>query len=190
MQNTQLSNHRRLRSGLNCKLDLPAGEAGIRNWKFARGFTIIELLLVIGIFAIVATLATINLVKPQTQASVDSTTQTLTADLKQQQLKAMAGDSEGASSAQVHGIKFFSDRYILFRGSTYQVGESSNFEVKLETNITLTSINFPSAEVVFLRRSGEVLNYTAGSNNVTIQNTQSSEQKTITVNRYGAITIN
>ncbi|MBI4033246.1 MAG: type II secretion system protein [Candidatus Blackburnbacteria bacterium] len=155
-----------------------------------RGFTLIELLLVMGIFAILAALATVNLLRPQTQASVSSTTQVLTADVKGQQLKTMAGDTEGQTAPGPQGIYFEAARYTLFQGSAYSAGDPANKVVNLENNLTLTGINFPTSQLVFARRSGEVAGFVAGSDSVTVQNTQSSEQKTITVNRYGTIVIN
>ena len=123
-----------------------------RHPKF--GFTLIELLVVIGIFTILSGYATINLLKPQTKASVDSATTTLVSDLRSQQLKAMVGDTEGAASAQPHGIFFETNRYTLFKGLSYSPSDSANFVVNLETNVNLTSITFPSSQVVFSRRSG------------------------------------
>jgi len=155
-----------------------------------KGFTLIELLVVVGLFAILSSFALINLLKPQTKVSVDSTTTTLISDIKEQQLKAMAGDTDGTSTSLSHGIYFQSNRYTLFRGTSYQPAENSNFTVNLDTNLTFSSITFPSTQIVFTKRSGDITGFTAGSNSVTIRNVLSGEQKTITINRYGVVTEN
>ncbi len=155
------------------------------------GFTVIEVLLVIAIFAIITGFTSINLLKPQTKASVETTATTLVSDLKEQQLKAMAGDGEGQSSAQYFGIYFESNRYTLFRGS-YVSGDANNFIVNLNPSITLTN-NLPVSpgnQIVFVKRSGEAQNYASGSDSVTLRNTTTGEQKILTINRYGAITAN
>lgn len=154
-----------------------------------KGFTLIELLIVIGLFSILSTFVVINLIRPQTKASVDSSLNTLVADLKQEQIKSMAGDSEGLDSAQTFGIYFGGTSYTIFRGSSYFPSDTSNFEVKLDTNLTLSS-TFPGSQVVFNRRSGEVNGFVNGSNTVTITNTADGEAKTISINQLGVISGN
>ena len=153
-----------------------------------QGFTLIELTLVMGIIAILISFITINLLKPQTTASTASAVQILEADIKEQQIKAMSGDSDGESSTDSQGIYFESNRYTLFRGPNYTSG-SHYFQVDMDQNLILSN-TIPSSQVVFMKRSGEVANYTSGSDTITLSHTQSGEQKIITINRYGAITIN
>ncbi len=155
------------------------------------GFTVIEVLLVMGIFAIISTFTTINLLKPQTKASIETVASTLVSDLRQQQIKALVGDSEGQASAQYFGIYFGSSSYTLFRGSSYGLDPAGDFIINLNPNITLTNTLpvSPGNQIVFVKRSGEVSGYVSGSDTITLLNTASGEQKTITINRYGAITI-
>lgn len=151
------------------------------------GFTILELLLAFALFAISATLITINFVRPQTAASISTTTDTLAADIKNQQIKAMDGDSMGAASAQSHGIVFQPpSAYVLFRGSSYSPGDSENLTV--DTSPAVISTTLPSSTIIFQRISGEPTTFTSGQNTVTISN--AGESKTITINRYGVMAIN
>jgi type II secretory pathway pseudopilin PulG len=154
------------------------------------GMTITELVLVIGMFAVLSSVAMINLVRPQVQSSVDSVAYTLAADMKQQQIKAMVGDSGGTGTAQQYGIYFESDGYTLFRGASYTPGAASNFKVDLDSSMEIASINFPSSTLVFSRRSGEVDSYSGGSDNVTIRHTSTGGEKVVTLNRYGVVSIN
>lgn len=156
----------------------------------SKAFTLIELLVVMGIFSVLAGLATVNLIKPQTQATFSSAVNVLAADIKGQQLKAISGDTSGEATSQAHGIYFESDKYTLFRGSGYVPANPGNFVVDIESGNSLTSITFPTQQVVFAKRSGEVTSYVSGSDSLIIQSTQSGEQKTITINRYGAISVN
>lgn len=152
--------------------------------KPKSGFTIIEVIIVITIFTLLLGFASINLISPQTQASVDTTLKSLTSDIAQQQIKAMGGDTDGTSGAIEHGIRFETNRYIIFRGTTYNPLEPTNFAVNLEGALQLS----PVQEVVFVKRSGEVFNFSTPIA-ITLQNTQTGQQKIITINRYGAATV-
>lgn len=162
---------------------------GCYLFKKRQGFTLIELALIMSIIAILVSFIGVNLLKPQTTASTSSTATILVSDLREQQIKTMAGDGEGTAAAQAHGIHFESTRYTLFRGTTYSAGEPSNFTIDLESGLSL-STTLPQQQIVFVKRSGEVAGYTSGQDTITLSHTQGGEQKTITINRYGAININ
>src|SRR3989344_4409962 len=117
------------------------------------GLTLIELLIVMGVFAIIFSFATINLLKPQRKASVDAAATTLVSDIKEQQAKAMASDSEGSSNLQDHGIYFENNRYSLFQGSTYNPSDPLNFTIELEPNLIILN-NLPSSQIVFSKNTG------------------------------------
>ncbi|OGD82840.1 hypothetical protein A3J17_05105 [Candidatus Curtissbacteria bacterium RIFCSPLOWO2_02_FULL_40_11] len=144
-----------------------------------NGFTLIEILLVMAIIAIITSYATINLLRPQISASLESTTTQISSDIKGQQLKSMAGDSEGAGTSQIYGVRFEADRYILFRGA---YPSPSDFTVNLEPSVLI--VNSPQ-EFSFAKRSGET-----SAGNVVIEHIQSGDQKTLSINKFGAITIN
>lgn len=153
-----------------------------------RGFTIEELLIVMGIIAILAGFVTINLFGAKHTASLNTTIDTLISDLKYQQLKAFVGDTEGRSANSPYGMHFEQDQYILFYGNIYSSAEPTNFKVKLGDNIQANNILFPNSEIIFTSGSGEVAGFTDGQDSISIKNMLSNEQKTIKVNRYGVIT--
>lgn len=159
-----------------------------RNQKQRRlqsgGFTLVEALTVLGIIAVMFSFIVINLGQSQSTVSVSTTVDSLLADLKSQQLLAMAGENGSGSVAQPHGIYIQSGSYTLFANSTYPTGDSNNFAISMPQTITL-STTFPSTQVVFAKGSGEVTN---GGNTITVTGIGSS--KTITINRFGAITVN
>ena len=158
------------------------------NQKNIAGFTFVELMVTIGIFALLASFITVNLIRTQQRPNLDATITSLVSDLKEQQIKSMGGDSEGQAVAQTYGVYFASGSYTLFRGSTFQPSDQSNFTVNPDSVQFSTSL--PSSQLVFSRRSGEVTGFVNGSNTITIKNTVTNDQKIITIHRYGAITIN
>jgi prepilin-type N-terminal cleavage/methylation domain-containing protein len=156
---------------------LPAGR---------QGFTLIELLIVIGIIAIVSSFAVINLIRPQTKASLDSTLTPLVSDIKEQQLKAMVGDGSG-STPSAYGIYFETNKYTIFKGNTYSLSDTNNFIVNLQGDTSITN-TFTSNQIVFSQRSGEVVGFSSPNNTLTISS--GGDSKTITVNALGNININ
>lgn len=158
-----------------------------RKFSINEGFTLIELLLVMGLMAVLATFATINLIRPQTTASIQSAVDTLASDLRQQQIKSMVGDSSGGSSASTYGIYVGSNSYTVFKGSSYSAGDANNFVFDLGTNTSI-STTLPSSQVIFSRISGEVSSFVNGQNTITISS--GGESKTITINRLGVVSIN
>lgn len=150
-----------------------------------RGFTFIELILVIGIIGILFSIATFNLVRTQHMASVSATVDTLIADMRSQQTKAMVGSKDTTGVANSYGVHFTSSSYILFQG-TSDPGGSSDFTVTPE-GVTFTT-NLPSNMIVFGQRSGEFTNYVSGTYTVTIRNANGTEQRQLTVNKYGIVT--
>lgn len=157
--------------------------------KGQAGFTFIELLVVIGIVAITATLSTVILIRPQVTASVDTTVTTLIADIAEQQLKAVIGDSQGSSTSQPFGVYFEPKRYTLFRGASFTPGDPANFVVELDPNISLLNITLPNP-LVFTKRSGEVSGFAPGTNSLAVASDLQQEQKTLTISRLGKIDVN
>lgn len=153
----------------------------------STGFTLVELLVVLAITAVLFGLIGINLGHPLTVANAATSVDTLLADLRSQQLLAMAGDTDSGGSAQPHGVYLEASQYTLFAASTYNAGSSDNFVVHLPQGTQL-STTFPSTQVVFAKGTGEIGSFVNGSNTVTITNGGTS--RVITLNRLGAATVN
>lgn len=155
--------------------------------KSQKGFTYVELMVVTGITAILFGLITINLLKFQNSTSTQSNLDTLISDLKSQQLKAMLGSTEGRTSNDSYGIYFMADRYILFHGTTYNSGDTSNFTVQLPTDVRIQSTTLPNNSAVFTKLSGDLQGYVSGSNTITVRSVTNNKNIVITLNRYGVI---
>lgn len=144
------------------------------------GFTLVELVVVMSIMLTLLGLITINLMRSQQTASLASAEGILVVDLRQQQLKAMIGDTEGRASSDQYGIHFDSDKYVLFHG-TYTSGEASNSVINLESNI---QFNSPGFDIVFEKITGEI----SAPVIIELQDNPSSRKKIIHLNQYGVVT--
>lgn len=145
-----------------------------------RGFTLVEMAVVIGVALVLIMLATINLTGSHSRSEFNSTATVLLSDIASQQLLAMQTQS-------ARGIHFASSNYTLFTGSAYAAGNSSNVVIALPGQLNLSSITLPNSTIVFSRGSGEFTNYSATTNGFTLQLPSESKSYTFLFNRYGQI---
>ena len=142
-----------------------------------------------GLLALLGGLTVVNLIRPQTTAVLGGAVDALVTDIKNQQLKAMAGDGGSEVSAEPYGLYIQSNQYTLFKDTTYSAGNTENFTVQNIGGITL-STTFPSSQIIFAEGTGEVSGFSGSNNTLTITNPNGGESRTLTLNRYGAITVN
>ena len=134
------------------------------------GFSIIELIVVMGITLTLLAIGSLAFIKPQQTVNLDAVVNILIADIKSQQTKAMSGDT--TSNYTIH---FEDNRYVL-----------DNFTVILDESVKITNITFNNQDLVFQKGSGEV-NFTENQNSLNIENDNSDESVQISINKYGTI---
>lgn len=139
--------------------------------------------MVVTITSILLGLSTMDLFSAKFKASLNSTVTMFVSDLRQQQLKAMVGDTEGRVTSDYYGIYFEASRYILFHGTAYSSSDTYNFPVALEGDMAFVNTG---VSVIFSKVSGEL--YGASSFTIPIKNKVSGEQKNITINQLGVVT--
>lgn len=153
----------------------------MHHLKNKQGFTLIELIVVMSILVTLMGIVTINLITAQQRAEINTVINTFIADSKDQQLKAMVGDTEGRSSAGSYGIHMDSNQYVLFYGSTYDSDDVSNKIVELPDNLEFTTFN---TNIIFSQVSGNL----PATTQATLFDSSANRQKTIQFNIYGVIT--
>lgn len=152
-----------------------------------RGVTLIEILVVIGILLTLIGMASISFLPFRSKSTLDTAITTLISDTKSQQIKAMAQDTEGRSTSDNYGVFFGNNSYILFHGTSFSPTDPSNFTITLEDDILIES-TFPSSQLIFSIKNGEVVSFSQGQNSITLEDTVEGSSKTVNVNRYGVIT--
>lgn len=141
-----------------------------------------ELIVVMGVVAILLGIGAQSLVGSQHRVSVTSSVSQIIADIKLQQSKAMWGDTEGRASADNYGVFLNSNQYILFHGS---VGNSDDVLVDLDNNIT---VGPDGRFFIFAKGSGEIMGYDSGADTITISSP--TDSKTLEFNQYGVVVRN
>lgn len=154
-----------------------------------KGFTLVELLVIMGIVSLLVSFVVISILKPQSSSSLSSTTNQLISDVRSQQLKSMVGET-GTIEASPSGVFFGPTSYTLFYGGNFQNGDPNNFVINLPDNVRFSTVSFPGSKVVFATRSGEIVGFSTGTDSVTIS-WNNSAFRTIRFNKYGsAISVN
>jgi len=112
-----------------------------------KGFTLLEIIIVLGIVTILAVVTLplgVNFLKQQ---NLSSTTSTVIATLRQAHTQAMFQKNDSS-----FGVKFLPSSYILFQGTTYNTREAEeDILTSIPSGISVSGIE----EIVFDKRTGE-----------------------------------
>lgn len=150
--------------------------------RYQAGFTLVEVVMTITLMSILLGFVTMNLLHAQQATTVDAAIDRLTADMKQQQEKAMEGMTDSGSGSS-YGVHLEDHSYILFTGASYDPSASTNYPITFDDGITFGTS--PIDSFSFSQQSGEI---TTAPLTITVTNADGSIQKTITLNRLGVIT--
>lgn len=155
-----------------------------------RGFTLVELLMVMSIIAILLGLTSLNLSTLVPRADLHATLDVITADVYAQQNAAMAGEMNGQTSDPGYGVRFEADRYILFTGLTYDPAAVTNIVIPYPQSVEASVINLPDDQLIFSMMSGEVRNFSSGQSSISLVSTTTNEMQTLEWNQLGILTTN
>lgn len=116
-----------------------------------KGFTLVELVIVIFIITLLATISTVSYLYFERKTNLDKTANDILSVIKTAQNRTLA--SEGASQ---YGIHFETNQYILFKGSSYSVGSPDNTTYSLPQQVEIYNISLSGggSDVIFQRISG------------------------------------
>jgi prepilin-type N-terminal cleavage/methylation domain-containing protein len=153
------------------------------------GFTLIELMIVLGIIVMLLSLVTFSFRRTWFSGNMEATVDEINQALYKAQVESISGVSEDGTSASNFGVRFEQGMLIVFPGSVYVSGADGNEEISWNEGLRLTTINLPDQSVVFSRVSGEVENYTVGQNSLVLTNSQTGESETLVINRMGTMEV-
>lgn len=150
------------------------------------GFTLTEIIIVSAITLTLLGLTLASSITFHTSTLTTTTSTTLTTDLKNQQTKAMVGDTEGRGTPDNYGIHIDPTKYTLFHGSIYSPADPANFDIPMDSIINLTT-TFVGNDIVFATNSGEIQNLSSGHDTITIIDMAANKQINIQLNKFGAV---
>ncbi len=137
------------------------------------GFSLLELLVVIGIFSIFVSMSTSIYTNSRSHTNLELSTGSLVEAIRLAQSSAQSGKGDAN-----WGVKILTDRIIIFKGSDYS-GRISSFDeiFNFSGSVSATGLS----EIVFEKISG--VTTTIG----TVVLTSGTEVKNITINERGTI---
>lgn len=122
----------------------------------SRGFSFIELVIVIGILTIISGVAILFLRSLVIQTDLSGNAKNIISTLNLAKSKTVS--SEGASQWGAH---FEADKFAIFKGATYNAGDANTKIYNLPTalEISTISLNGGGNNVLFTRITGQTSNY-------------------------------
>lgn len=159
----------------------------MKHKVYQNGYSLVEVLIIITLFLILSGLATINLLSGQNKATVQNSLQPLIADIKDQQMKAMQGDTEGRTAPDYYGIHFATTSYTLFHGTSFSSTDPANLTIPLAQGLQFSQINLTNNNVIFIPLNGEFYGYSSIANSVILKDMSSQQTKTLQFNYLGVL---
>lgn len=154
-----------------------------------KGFTQVELLLVVGILAVLLSLGTVIFSNFARQDQLMVEARKIESLLNEARMKTVAGFSLGEAQSQNFGVYFQVNQIVLFSGSSYDSLNPKNQIFTLPTELEIKSISLPSGSIVFEKISGEVLNFDPNLNSLILNDQKSDQEKRISVQQLGTVKI-
>lgn len=153
------------------------------NFSSNKGFSLIELLVIIVILILISLVVMPSLIDFQREQALKNTTENIVSLLNKAK-----SDTLSSLNSTTYGVHFESKKMVYFEGDSYSSGNSNNQEIPFESGVEIPSggINLSNggSDVVFPRLTGEVNGY----GTITIELTAlSTRQKVITINKIGSI---
>lgn len=153
--------------------------------RHTGGFTLVEVVIVGAIMGLLFLLSTQSLFGGIRSATLDQVSGSVMRDINTQQARAMQGLVSPSGSVVDYSVRFETDRYILYPGAVYDMGNSQNQEVLLDPSMRFTVIAVPDQAITYARSSGKMRGFVSGADYVELSDTETGSRVTIRINEAG-----
>lgn len=152
----------------------------MKKQKTNKGFTLIEIILTVGLLAIVTGIGLYYSQGTQIRNDIYAQAKYLTSNLRLAQSNASSGKTDKANA-----IHLENDSYTLFIGTSYTPSDPRNYTETLPPTIKIEdiSLNGGGSNIIFSSPNGETENY----GNLNLTATEINKSINITINNLGAI---
>lgn len=149
--------------------------------QYRKGFTIIEILIVVGIGAMVAGLSVSAFSGVRNYFALRAAVQDVQTALLGARARALA-----SSNAKVHGVHIEAGKVVQFEGLTYATSTASNITFVFPSGVTATSsLSGGVTDILFARLTG----LAQATGTILLQEVRSQATTTVTLYASGAVEI-
>lgn len=154
----------------------------VKNKKIT-GFTLIEIVIVVGIMAVLAAVVLFGINNWKNKAFIETEAKSIVALMREAQNLTLSSFEDTN-----YGIHFASSTVTRFKGETYNELDSDNEVLELDGNIIVENIDFVNGgvDLFFERLTGEASNY--GTTTIGVGN-ESGVTRQIIINQSGIVKI-
>lgn len=160
------------------------GTYSFKSMFFKKGFSLLELIIVVGIMAILGAITIFSLISMNNAELVSRDVFQVRSLLDRARSQTLSAKDDSQ-----YGVHFTQTSVTLFKGSAYSPSDPENYVFNLDDRVLISSFVFSGQgnDVVFYRLTGE----TSVSGTVTfILKKDPSKTKTITISKTGIIQSN
>lgn len=154
------------------------------NKKWTSGFSLIEIMIVIGIIGMISSVVLSSFGQYRARLSKDGAVETAVSVISQAHLDTIASKNDS-----VYGVNLKQSEIIYFKGSVYPGdNDANNIHYQLPNSVEIANVNLNGGTSVlyFIRLTGATNNY--GTFDVRVR-ANTSLVNTVTINQTGATSI-
>ena len=146
-----------------------------------KGFTLLEMLIVLGVVAIISAMAITSLGRFRKNAALDAAHQDIITALHEARELTLS-----SKNATVYGVHFETDRATRFTGTVFATGTPSNVVYLFDPQVRMVNLVFTGggSDIIFRRLTGEA---DKSGNVVVAVYTQDTLRSTTTISTSGII---
>jgi prepilin-type N-terminal cleavage/methylation domain-containing protein len=147
---------------------------------FKKGFTLIEIVIVIGILGVLSTISMVTFISFKNTQGINKDSEAIVEMLQQARTQTLS-----SQNASVYGVHFGTTSVTLFAGSTYSAGVATNEVYNFLSADTVLSVTLTGGgnDVIFSRLTGE----TTQNGTIVISSTSATITRTVSVFKTGVI---
>ena len=146
----------------------------------SRAFTLIEVLIVVALFAIISGIIAVSLARYTETQAIAGTAAAIASSLQDARSRTLS-----SRAASQYGVHLEDGSLTLFKGDAYAAGNPDNEVTSLDPRTTITlALNGGGSDIAFERLSGETGDY--GTITIALA-TDATVAKTITIQQTGLL---